>query len=183
MSAAVEAYRTGTVTIADLATRYGVAYASMRGLLHRRGVIDRDDHSTRILRVRRRHGEAVIAALPAGMAGEVDDDASGPRHVALMINSGRVAVELVDAGWDDRLQGMRLWRRVEALTAGRGLLVVWLDRDHRPDPARIAQHAVDFGPEGREYRVIWGDGEVIVAGQADDLYLPLTPPAFRGVHL
>lgn len=180
---AVATYTGGTITIKDLASRYGINYASMRGLLHRRGVIDSEDHATRILRVRRRHGEAVLAALPASLAGQIDEPACGPRHVALTVEGK--AVELIDGGWDDLLHGVRLRERIAALPESGALLAVWLDRVHRLNVARIAEHIVAMvvGSRGtREYRVVWGDGEVIAAGRGADAFLDVVPPLIYGIH-
>lgn len=182
VTAAIGDYQAGRGTIKEVAVRYGICYASLHGLLKRRGLIETESQGVRLLRVRRRHGEALAALV----GGEVDDLASGPRHVALSV--GAVAVELLDAGWDDHLHRTRLRQRLGGLGAGRGLLTVWLDRDHRLSQPEAARHVRAFAAgmdPGRfaEYRTVWGDGPVIGAGRADEVWPVLTPPTFRPIHV
>lgn len=179
---AVHRYTHTAVSVRDLATEYGLAYASMHGLLRRRGVLDREDKITSMLRVRPRHGHAVLAALPDGLTGTLDEPASGPHHVVLTV--GALAVELVDAGWDDTLHAARLRHQITRLPDGHSLLVVWMDRDHRLRPPAVAAHittlATSTGPS--RYAAVWGDGPVIAAGTAADAHHVVAPHWYRPIH-
>jgi very-short-patch-repair endonuclease len=99
-----------------------------------------------------------------------------------------VAVEVFGGNWHAYGQhGARLDRRTRyILDAGWDVMLVWANTVLHPLTEVVADEVVSFveaarrrPPGPREYRVVWGTGQLIAAGSADDDQLTLEPSGSR----
>lgn len=114
----------------------------------------------------------------------------GRYNVDVAVRAGSVAVELFGGGWhahgDHR---ERLPQRTRDLAdAGWNLLIIWTHKAHPLSP-KVTDEMVSYIERSRsdpafrrQYRVIWGDGQLIAAGCVDDDELTLVPTGVRGTY-
>lgn len=115
----------------------------------------------------------------------VQQQACGRYNIDLAVN-GTVAVELFGGGWHGHGRHLdRLPQRTKRIAdAGWAQMFVWVV-SHRPfsmtdvanDVIAYIESAGSDPASRREYRVIWGDGQLHAAGSVDDHEVALVPPA------
>lgn len=108
--------------------------------------------------------------------------ACGPYNIDIAVRS--VAVELFGGGWHAHgsHRARAAQRARDLFDAGWQLLIIWTDR-RRPLGEVVADHIIAFAEETSsdptrppQYRVIWGNGQFIAAGSAEDDYLAVERP-------
>lgn len=128
------------------------------------------------------HATTDELAVAAYLPGAIPQQAIGKYNVD--IGAEPVAVELFGGNWHaEGRHRARLPQRVEHIAdAGWNLLIVWCTQGRVLDVEAVAQDALAYlecsrrDPAfRRQYRVIWGDGQLIAAGCVDDNERTLIP--------
>lgn len=109
--------------------------------------------------------------------------AEGPYNID--VATGSVAVELFSGGWHTSEQHRRRAQKRARYLFDHGwhLLVIWTDKRRHPLGEVVAEEVVALADVAsrdpaspRQYRVIWGDGELIASGSANEDYIPIERP-------
>lgn len=159
------------------------AHDAVRGMTR---TVDELEKRARGKQRTRAHATPEELAMAALLPGSVPQLAIGKYNID--IGAEPVAVELFGGNWHaDGRHRARLPQRVEYIAdAGWNLLIVWSTLGHTLDVAAVAQDALAYlelsrrDPSfRRQYRVIWGDGQLVAAGCVDDDERTLIPPGVR----
>lgn len=138
----------------------------------------------------RSNQSAVERAMLAMLPDATPCKAIGPYNVDLAL--GTVAVEIFGGGWHGGGHHAARWpERIRyLLDQGWSVVVVWVQQPRYPLTVAAAEYVIALSEFTRsnptataQYRVIRGNGQVIVRGCANDDHFPLKPPRERRLHL
>lgn len=174
-----EARKWSTMTAEQRAAQVASAHEAVRGMTRTIGDLERRAAGKQRTRSHATPEELALATLLPGSEPQL---AIGKYNVD--IGAEPVAVELFGGNWHaDGRHRARLPQRVEHLAdAGWNLLIVWCTQGRLLNVAAIAQDALSYLEQSRrdpafrrQYRVVWGDGQLIAAGCVDDDERTLIP--------
>lgn len=168
--------RWASMTAEQRAAQVGAAHEAVRGMTRALGDLER-----RALGKERTRAHATIEELELAACLErlgiecVPQKAIGKYNID--IGAEPVAVELFGGNWHaDGRHRARLPQRVEDLAdAGWNLYIAWCALGRSLDIPAVAQDVIAFLELSRrdpafrrQYRVVWGDGELVASGCVDD---------------